>query len=149
MACNGYTIQSVAKRCGMTTHTLRYYERIGLIRPVTREQNGRRCYSPGDVRWLRFLHFMRITHMPIRDLQQWVSLRLAGGTGALEQHRILEDHRTALRGQIANLEKACALLTDYLDKAGTGKERPSLEIEAPGMTRQVALRTENGDRMPS
>lgn len=124
MGCGGYTIQSVAKRSGMTTHTLRYYERIGLIRPVARGRNGHRCYSDADERWLKFLHFMRATHMPIRDLQRYVSLRLEGETGTPEQHRILEDHRSALQGQITNLEKACELLSHYLEKRGVDIRSP-------------------------
>ena len=131
MECNGYTIQSVAERCGMTTHTLRYYERIGLIQPVARGRNGHRCYSAADERWLKFLHFLRITHMPIRDLRRYVALCLDRQTGAQEQHQILEDHRSALQRQIASLEKACALLTQHLEKPGIAKERLSPDIDSP------------------
>lgn len=147
MTCDGYTIQRVAKRCGMTTHTLRYYERVGLIRPIARAENGHRCYSAADERWLKFLHFMRITQMPIRDLQHYAALRLGGETATPERHRILEEHRATLKGQIANLEKACALLTDYLDRAGMGKDRPS--HEPAGVTRPAVQRPEHGQHMPA
>lgn len=125
MACSGYTIQSVAKRCGMTTHTLRYYERVGLIRAVARGRNGHRCYSAADENWLKFLHFMRVTRMPIRDLQRYVSLRFDSETGGPEQHRILQDHRASLQHQIARLEKACVLLTHYLERPGVRTEAGS------------------------
>lgn len=142
MACNGYSIQLVAKRCGMTTHTLRYYERIGLIRPITRGTNGHRCYSPADERWLRFLHFMRVTHMPIRDLQRYAMLRLEGQTGSPEQHRLLEGHRAALKGQIANLEKACELLSHYLEKLGMSMQTPQTTPLVSGKPQGIPESTE-------
>jgi MerR HTH family regulatory protein len=59
----GYSIQIMASRCGMTAHTLRYYERVGLIQPVRRGQGGQRRYSDQDEEWLKFLKSMRATHM--------------------------------------------------------------------------------------
>ena len=51
----GYSIRIMASRCGMTPHTLRYYERVGLIQPVWRSRNGHRRYSAQDEEWLKFL----------------------------------------------------------------------------------------------
>ena len=149
MACSGYTIQSVAKRCGMTTHTLRYYERVGLIRPIARGSNGHRCYSAADEQWLKVIHFMRITQMPIRDLQHYVSLRLGNGTGAPELHRILEDHRSALRKQIADLERACELLTHHLGKLEMVEERKSPGFSSAGLDGQIERRVGNGASVPA
>jgi DNA-binding transcriptional MerR regulator len=107
----GYTIQAMAALCGMTAHTLRYYERVGLIQPVWRARNGHRRYSEQDEKWLRFLKSMRTTHMPIREMQRYVALRNGGNERVAEQCKILEDHRAALENQIADLQKAHALLT--------------------------------------
>ena len=52
MQDSGFTIRSMAERCGMTAHTLRYYERVGLIQPVGRARNGHRRYSEADAAWL-------------------------------------------------------------------------------------------------
>jgi DNA-binding transcriptional MerR regulator len=65
----GYSIQIMASRCGMTAHTLRYYERVGLIQPVRRGQGGQRRYSDQDEEWLKFLKSMRATHMSIREMR--------------------------------------------------------------------------------
>ncbi len=107
----GYTIQDMAERCGMTAHTLRYYERVGLIQPVGRARNGHRRYSEADEAWLHFLHCMRATNMPIREMQRYAELRELGDATSLERRKILEDHRTAIATQIVELQQAHALLT--------------------------------------
>jgi DNA-binding transcriptional MerR regulator len=107
----------------MTTHTLRYYERIGLIQPVGRERNGHRRYSDVDETWLKFLHSMRATHMPIREMLRYAALRESGNNTCDEQRKILEDHRTTLQTQITSLEKANALLArniEFLGKLDAG-----------------------------
>ncbi len=111
MQDSGYTIQDMAKRCGMTTHTLRYYERVGLIQPVGRARNGHRRYSEADAAWLNFLHCMRATNMPIREMQRYAELRELGDSTSLERRKILEDHQAAIAAQIVELQKAHALLT--------------------------------------
>lgn len=95
----------------MTAHTLRYYERVGLIQQVGRAGNGHRRYSEADEAWLHFLHCMRATSMPIREMQRYAELREQGDATSLERRKILEDHQTAIAAQIAELQKAHALLT--------------------------------------
>jgi DNA-binding transcriptional MerR regulator len=107
----GFTIQAMAERCGMTAHTLRYYERVGLIQPVGRAGNGHRRYSEADEAWLHFLHCMRATSMPIREMQRYAELRERGDATSLERRKILEDHQAAIAEQIVELQRAHALLT--------------------------------------
>ena len=107
----GYTIRSMAERCGMTAHTLRYYERVGLIQPVGRARNGHRRYSEADEVWLNFLHCMRATNMPIREMQRYAGLREHGDATSLDRRKILEDHQAQIAEQIVALQRAHALLT--------------------------------------
>ena len=95
----------------MTAHTLRYYERVGLIQPVGRARNGHRRYSEADEAWLNFLHCMRATNMPIRAMQRYAELREEGDATSLERRKILEDHQAEIAQQIVELQKAHALLT--------------------------------------
>jgi DNA-binding transcriptional MerR regulator len=107
----GYTIRSMAERCGMTAHTLRYYERVGLIQPVGRAQNGHRRYTEADAAWIIFLHHMRATNMPIRAMQHYAALREKGDSTSLERRQILEDHQAEIAAQISALQQAHDLLT--------------------------------------
>lgn len=126
MRNTGYTIRSMAERCGMTTHTLRYYERVGLIQPVGRARNGHRRYSEADEAWLHFLHCMRATNLPIRDLQRYASLRELGEATSLDRRKILEDHQAVIASQIHELEKAHALLTHKISNYRKIEERLGL-----------------------
>jgi DNA-binding transcriptional MerR regulator len=101
----------MAERCGLTAHTLRYYERVGLIQPVGRARNGHRRYSEADEAWLHFLHCMRATNMPIRAMQRYAELREMGDCTSLERRQLLEDHQAAIAEQIAALQQAHALLS--------------------------------------
>ena len=112
----GYSIQIMASRCGMTAHTLRYYERIGLIQPVRRGRNGHRLYSDQDGQWLAFLKSMRATQMSIQEMKRYAELREGGNNRADEQRKILENHRASLQVRIADLQNAEALLTQRIEQ---------------------------------
>lgn len=107
----GYTIRSMAERCGMTAHTLRYYERVGLIQPVGRARNGHRRYSEADEAWLNFLHCMRATNMSIREMQKYAALREQGDSTSLQRRKLLEEHQAGIAEKIAELQKAHELLS--------------------------------------
>jgi|ERR1700744_3074415 len=129
MQNSGYTIRSMAERCGMTAHTLRYYERVGLIQPVGRARNGHRRYSEADEAWLHFLHCMRATSMPIREMQRYAELREKGDATSLERRKILEDHQAAIAAQIVELQQAHALLTYKITNYKKIEER--IRIDGP------------------
>ena len=88
------SIQDVARQTGVSAHTLRYYERIGLLARVARE-GGRRCYAPGDVEWVRLLACLRETGMGIRDMLRFVVVD--GDERQIARTRLaqLEAHRDA------------------------------------------------------
>jgi DNA-binding transcriptional MerR regulator len=94
----------------MTTHTLRYYERVGLIQPVGRASNGHRRYSLADEAWIEFLHCLRATNMPIRAMQRFAELRQLGEASSLERRKILEDHQSTIAEQIVELQRAHKIL---------------------------------------
>jgi DNA-binding transcriptional MerR regulator len=124
----------------MTAHTLRYYERVGLIQPVGRARNGHRRYTETDAAWLNFLHCMRATNMPIREMQRYASLRDMGDSTIEQRRQLLEEHQAEIAEQIAALEKAHALLThkiaDYREMeeraqgAGPGGSQAESEPQA-------------------
>ena len=122
----------------MTAHTLRYYERVGLIQPVGRARNGHRRYSEADEAWLNFLHCMRATNMSIRDMQRYAQLREQGDATSLERRKLLEDHQAAIADKIAELQKAHALLTHKIANYKMIEER--IRIAGP---RAAQEETEN------
>ena len=120
---SGFTIRSMAERCGMTAHTLRYYERVGLIQPVGRARNGHRRYTEADAAWLNFLHCMRETNMPIREMQRYAAMREMGEETSDERRKLLEDHQATIAAQIEALQQAHTLLTRKISNYRKIEER--------------------------
>ncbi len=96
------TIAEVADLLDLTPHTLRYYERSGLVE-VARDGLGHRVYDTGAVRRLVFLTRMRLSGMPMRDLQHYVALVDAGEGTVPERLDMLLEHRDTVRRQIREL----------------------------------------------
>jgi DNA-binding transcriptional MerR regulator len=104
------TIAEAAERSGLSAHTLRYYERIGLIHPVGRGQNGHRRYGRGDIEWLEFLIKLRTTDMPIRQMVEYAELVRQGPQTGARRRAMLEAHREALRERIEELEETAGVI---------------------------------------
>lgn len=99
----GLTIAEAAALTGLTAHTLRYYERAGLIAPVERNGSGRRRYAESDLEWLRFLVRLRETGIPIAQMRAYAALRTQGPGATAERLAILAEHQANLRAQLARL----------------------------------------------
>ncbi len=99
----GFTVAQMSAATGMTAHTLRYYERADLIRPVARNSGNQRRYSSADVEWVNFLQRLRETGMPIAQMREYAALREEGPATTEPRLRLLEAHQASLREQIARL----------------------------------------------
>lgn len=100
-----FTIQQVCDETGLTAHTLRYYERIGLISGVARDAGGRRRYTRADMDWLRFLMRLRDTGMPIADMLHYAELRRQGEATHTERGELMATHLAHLEQRIAHLQE--------------------------------------------
>jgi DNA-binding transcriptional MerR regulator len=103
------TIAEVAERTGVTAHTLRYYERIGML-DVPRDDAGRRLYGPAEVGRVVFITRLRMTAMPIRDIQAYFRLVAQGPGTEPERLALLERHRDEVKARIVDLESALATI---------------------------------------
>lgn len=97
------TVAQMSEATGVTAHTLRYYERAELIRPVARNSGNHRRYSAADVEWVRFLLRLRETGMPIARMREYAALRERGPMTTEPRLRMLEAHQEGLREQIVSL----------------------------------------------
>lgn len=105
------TITQVAELLDVSPHTLRYYERAGLI-TVGRDSAGQRSYDIAAVRRLVFLTRMRLSGMAMRDLQHYVRLVDQGEETVPERLDLLMEHRDTIRRQIRELTLSLAA-TEY------------------------------------
>lgn len=104
------TINEVAQRTGLSAHTLRYYERIGLIAPVVRATGGQRRYRGGDVEWIGFLMRLRATGMSISGMQEFARLRSEGDVTTGARRAMLDAHLGQLLAQIEALQQSAQVL---------------------------------------
>jgi DNA-binding transcriptional MerR regulator len=97
------SIQQVAVVTQLSTHTLRYYERIGLLAAIGRASSGHRRYSNHDIAWINFLTRLRATGMPIREMQQFAELRRQGNHTFSQRRQLLESHQQHVKQHIEEL----------------------------------------------
>lgn len=108
-----YTISDVAQLLGITAHTLRYYEKEGIIAPI-RNANGDRVYNDSNLAWLRFVMRLKQTQMPISQIREYAQLYLEGEHTAQARLNLLEDHRSSVQSQIRNLTATEKVLKDKI-----------------------------------
>jgi DNA-binding transcriptional MerR regulator len=100
-----YTIAEVAERTGLSAHTLRYYERAGLIDPVGRSTAGRRTYGAADLERIAFLMRLRHTGMSIADMTRFAEYLRQGPASIPDRLKVLREHRERLHERIEDLQE--------------------------------------------
>nr|ADK54853.1 MerR transcriptional regulator [uncultured soil bacterium] len=112
----GLTIAEAARRTGVSAHTLRYYERVGLVvTDVDRTSGGRRRYHERDLHWIRVCTKLRATGMPIRVIQRYAQLVVEGHGNEKERLALLEEHRASVLEQLAVLQDNLELIDHKID----------------------------------
>lgn len=110
-----YTIQQVAKISGLGVHTLRYYERIGLLHSISRDSNGYRKFTQEDIAWIEFLNRLRATGMPIKLMLEFAYLRSKGPATTTARRQLLEKHRSEVLQLIQELEQNLAVIENKIN----------------------------------
>jgi DNA-binding transcriptional MerR regulator len=139
-------IGELAKRTGLSAHTIRYYERIGLLPRASRGQSRQREYDGSILPWIEFLGRLKTTGMPIREMVRYAELRSKGAATEVERKELLIRHREHVRAHVAELH-ACLSVLDtkiagYGDQnrmektydAETAKRRQQIR---PGLARAI------------
>ncbi|MDX3091941.1 MerR family transcriptional regulator [Streptomyces jietaisiensis] len=123
-----YTISEVAAVTGLSAHTLRWYERIGLMPHVDRSHTGQRRYSNKDLEWLGFVGKLRLTGMPVADMVRYAELVREGAHTYGERYALLESRRRDVLARVEELRDALAVLDHklafYGERNGSGQGLP-------------------------
>ncbi|MGG5740013.1 MULTISPECIES: MerR family transcriptional regulator [Bacillus cereus group] len=109
------SIQSISSITGLSSYTLRYYEKIGLLCTVNRDENGYRCYTETDISCIDFLVKLRKTKMSIDDMKKFVELRRQGESTISERRELLEAHQKKVLQQIKELEIDFTKINEKVD----------------------------------
>jgi DNA-binding transcriptional MerR regulator len=129
-----YTLQEVVERSGLSEHTLRYYERIGLLEQIERDQSsGHRRYTADDLHIIEVMACLRATGMSIDHMRKFLELARAGQTGAQELADLFEAHRQQLELELARKQehlRYLGLKVDFWKAFSVGDEAKMREISA-------------------
>lgn len=121
------TIKEVSEKYAITQDTLRYYERIGMIPPVTRTPGGMRDYQAGDLGWVELALCMRGAGLPVGVMIEYLKLYQVGEETIPARLRLLTEQREALREQRRQIEAT-------LDRLNYKIARYELAVESGKLT---------------
>lgn len=105
------TISEVGAQTGLSVHALRYYERLGLVTPIGRRDNGHRTFTQDDLNRIRFVMHLRSAGMPIAQIKRYAELADQGDATLLERLELLEVHRAAVLQQIGQLTEHLGVIS--------------------------------------
>ena len=104
----GYSIGQVAKKTGLSTHTLRYYEKEGLLPFVRKNGSGLRVFADSDIGWLEMIECLKGVGMPLKGIKQYIDWYREGDT-------TLPERLEMFKRQKQNLEQQMAMLNKHID----------------------------------
>lgn len=120
-----YSAKEAAEITGLSTATLRYYEREKLIPQITRTDQKYRQYTDTDIEWIKMIQCMRMANIPIRSIKQYVELLIQGGKTLKQRYDMVQSHIKDIENQIANLQNALILTQKKLIFYGELLQEPS------------------------
>ncbi|TGD98007.1 MerR family transcriptional regulator [Methylobacterium nonmethylotrophicum] len=103
-------IGELARQSGLSVHTIRYYEKIGLLPYASRDLSSQRDYDASILSWIAFLRRLKTTGMPIRDMLRYAALRERGSGTEAERRALLKAHRDRVRAQVTELQASLLAL---------------------------------------
>ena len=120
-----YSAKEAAEITGLSTATLRYYEREKLIPQITRTDQKYRQYTDTDIEWIKMIQCMRMANIPIRSIKQYVELLIQGGKTLKQRYDMVQGHIKDIENQITNLQNALILTKKKLIFYGELIQEPS------------------------
>lgn len=99
---------------GLSIDTIRYYERAGLMMPVSRAESGHRRYTEADLEWIMLLKCLRTTGMPISHMRRFADLVGQGDSTRAQRRQLLEEHRSNLHQRLQEIAELMPILDEKI-----------------------------------
>ena len=109
-----FSIKEVSEKLGIPPHTIRFYEKEGLLPAIRRDPNGNRLFEHKDLDWMEIMLRLRATGMSVAVIKQMVALAAKGDSTIPERKAILERHKLELQRKQEELDKAKEALNKKL-----------------------------------
>jgi DNA-binding transcriptional MerR regulator len=111
---NVLSIGELSRLSGLSTHTIRFYESAGVLKPAGRAANGHRRYHSDDVLWLEFVLRLKLTGMPLAEIKKYALLRVQGEMTLNPRLTMLKLHRERLVTKISELSECANVLDEKI-----------------------------------
>ena len=121
------TIKEVSEKYGITQDTLRYYERVGMIPPVTRTAGGIRNYQASDLQWVELAKCMRSAGLPVEAMIEYVRLCQEGDSSIPDRLQLLVEQRENLLEQRRKIEETLSRLNTKIARYETAVQTGKLD----------------------
>ncbi|MBT1172021.1 MerR family transcriptional regulator [Bifidobacterium sp. MA2] len=108
----GYSIGQVSRRTGLSEHTLRYYDREGLLPSLARTGSGRRCFDDGDIELLDLIECLKSTGMSLAEIRDFVDMTTKGDATLADRLAVFRRQRAVVERRIEDLRRRWSKL-DY------------------------------------
>lgn len=123
-----YTIKEVSKMMGISAYTLRYYEKIGLLEFVHRDEKGIRQFGISDILTLNTIHRLKETGMPLHEIKHYLKLIDEGIDSVSERKKIMQAQQKKIEVQIKELQKALLTINGKLKYYEEAEKTHSLGV---------------------
>ena len=101
-----YSARETAEITGLSTATLRYYEKEKLLPPIARNSQKYRQYTDEDMEWIKMIQCMRMANIPIHSIKEYVSLLIQGGETLEQRFVMVQNHMENIKKQMSYLQNA-------------------------------------------
>lgn len=132
-----YSISEAAKKLDLTTHTLRYYDKEGLMPFVERTSNGTRIFKETDINALKIIECLKSTSMPIKEIKNFIDWCSEGDSTLQERYDMFLERKAIVEAQMKELQETMKLIDHKCDyyktalEAGTEAVHQTNQIEIP------------------
>ncbi|MDE5615410.1 MAG: MerR family transcriptional regulator [Alphaproteobacteria bacterium] len=121
-------IGEVAKKTGLTEHTLRFYEKAGLMPDVAKRAGGVRDYGPADITRLGMIECLKQTGMSLADIKIFIDWCALGDKTIQQRHNMFIERKNAVKKQMAEIKKTLKIIDFKIDYYARALDAGTLKI---------------------
>ena len=128
-----YTLMEVTKRTGLTAHTIRYYDKEGLLPFIHKTDSGRRIFEESDIEWIELITCLKSTGMKIKDIRKFIEWYIEGDSTLQDRLAVFKSQKEQVERQIEDLyrhmEKINHKIHYYEVACRAGKEEEAKHLD--------------------
>jgi DNA-binding transcriptional MerR regulator len=123
-----YTIAKASQITGLSVHTLRYYDKEGLLPYINRDASGIRRFKDSDFSWLRIITCLKDSGMPLKEIKKYIDLGMIGPSTTFDRLDIMKNHRKSVLQKIELLHQHLQTIENKIEAYEARIEKETINI---------------------